>query len=321
MPSIAGNATSYSISPALPAGLSLDTTTGIISGTPSTVTATATYTVTATNSGGNTTFGIVITVNDIAPNSLLYPSPNVFTKNLIIPVLLPTVSGGTTTTFTVVPDLPDGLSLNPQTGAISGIPTTITPTAIYTITATNSGGSTTFDIVITINDIAPSALSYPSPNLFTVGVAVSPIFPSFSGTVTSYSITPDLPAGLIFDTATGTISGTPAIPTPTATYVITAANSGGSTTFDIVITVQPNMGVFFNKGNHFKVYPNPFTDRINVAGIQNKVTYKMYAIEGKLIQQGILMDAQIEFGNIPEGMYLLQLFDGNTIETIKLIKR
>src|SRR5208337_1028055 len=45
-----GAVTAYSVSPALPAGLSLSTSTGIITGTPTAVTATASYTVTASNS-------------------------------------------------------------------------------------------------------------------------------------------------------------------------------------------------------------------------------------------------------------------------------
>ncbi|MGD0223290.1 MAG: Ig domain-containing protein [Terriglobia bacterium] len=61
--STGGTVASYSVSPALPAGLSLSTTTGILSGTPTAVTATAGYTVTASNSAGNTTATLAITVN------------------------------------------------------------------------------------------------------------------------------------------------------------------------------------------------------------------------------------------------------------------
>ena len=53
---------SYAVSPALPAGLTLDTATGVISGTPTAVTSTATYTVTATNTGGFTTASLSIAV-------------------------------------------------------------------------------------------------------------------------------------------------------------------------------------------------------------------------------------------------------------------
>jgi hypothetical protein len=88
-----GSVTGYSVSPALPAGLSLNTTSGVISGTPTTVTSTATYTVTAANSGGNTSFGVAITVNAIAPGGLSYNSPNVFTVGSAIAALNPTISG------------------------------------------------------------------------------------------------------------------------------------------------------------------------------------------------------------------------------------
>ncbi|MFM2392953.1 MAG: hypothetical protein RLZZ546_935, partial [Bacteroidota bacterium] len=53
----------YSISPTLPTGLNINSSTGEISGTPSVASHSASYTVTATNSCGNTTANINITVN------------------------------------------------------------------------------------------------------------------------------------------------------------------------------------------------------------------------------------------------------------------
>jgi uncharacterized repeat protein (TIGR01451 family) len=61
-----------------------NTSTGVISGTPSAISSTATYTVTAFNSGGSASFGVEITVNDIAPSTLSYNSPNVFTRGTTI---------------------------------------------------------------------------------------------------------------------------------------------------------------------------------------------------------------------------------------------
>jgi hypothetical protein len=63
-PSNSGSAiASYSVSPALPAGLTLNTATGEITGTPTASAAAATYTVTGTNSAGHTTASLSITVN------------------------------------------------------------------------------------------------------------------------------------------------------------------------------------------------------------------------------------------------------------------
>jgi polyhydroxybutyrate depolymerase len=56
--------TSYAVSPGLPAGLSLNTTTGHISGTPQSASAQASYTITASNSAGSSSFALVLTVID-----------------------------------------------------------------------------------------------------------------------------------------------------------------------------------------------------------------------------------------------------------------
>ena len=84
---------------------------------------------------------------------------------------------------------------------------------------------------------APSALSYPSPQTYVVGVPIAPLDPTVTGTVTSYDVSPALPAGLTLNTSTGQITGAPAAASAAANFVITAANSAGSTTFSLAITV------------------------------------------------------------------------------------
>lgn len=69
---VVGSVESYSVSPALPAGLTLNASTGVISGTPSIAAATANYTVTASNSTGSTQASISITVNPAAPVGQAY---------------------------------------------------------------------------------------------------------------------------------------------------------------------------------------------------------------------------------------------------------
>ncbi|MBM9500546.1 putative Ig domain-containing protein [Leptospira sp. 201903071] len=62
-PTISGSDTSISISPALPSGLSLDTTTGEITGTPSSKQIASSYTITASNSFGSSSVSIQISVD------------------------------------------------------------------------------------------------------------------------------------------------------------------------------------------------------------------------------------------------------------------
>ena len=71
--STGGAVVSYSVSPSLPAGLALDTSTGSISGTPTAITSSATYTITATNTGGTDTASMTIIVNDVAPSITARP--------------------------------------------------------------------------------------------------------------------------------------------------------------------------------------------------------------------------------------------------------
>jgi hypothetical protein len=84
---------------------------------------------------------------------------------------------------------------------------------------------------------APSALTYTSPVTATVGTALAALSPTVTGTVSSYSVSPALPAGLSLNTVTGVISGTPTATAAQATYTITASNASGMTSAPVTLTV------------------------------------------------------------------------------------
>jgi len=83
----------------------------------------------------------------------------------------------------------------------------------------------------------PSGLSYSSPGTMVVGVAITSLTPSVTGTVTSYSVSPGLPAGLALNATTGVISGTPTVAAPNTSYVVKATNAGGSATYTLQFAV------------------------------------------------------------------------------------
>ena len=83
--------------------------------------------------------------------SLAYLSnPATYTQGTAIPNNTPANSGGAAVSYSVLPALPAGLTLNPVTGVISGTPTAVTLASSYSVTATNTGGSTSTLLSITV---------------------------------------------------------------------------------------------------------------------------------------------------------------------------
>lgn len=140
---------SYSISPALPNELFFNSNTGEISGKAVSIQPKTSYTVTATNEYGSSSYILTIEITDKAPN-ISYNTPNVFDQDKIINPLRATNTGGKALSFIINPSLPSGINFNTQTGEISGTPTESIKSSIFTVTATNSGGSSSFDIDIEI---------------------------------------------------------------------------------------------------------------------------------------------------------------------------
>ncbi len=147
-PSVTGTVTGYSVSPPLPAGLTLDPTSGVISGTPLTGSRSTTYVVTASNAGGSA--AVALTFPVLVPPKLTYAGPVTATVGAALTPLVPTLSGNADT-LSLKPALPDGLTFDPASGMVSGTPSRERVAVTYTITASNSGGAyTTADLVLAV---------------------------------------------------------------------------------------------------------------------------------------------------------------------------
>jgi gliding motility-associated-like protein len=212
---------SYTISPALPTGLTLNPTTGVITGTPTVNSTSRSYTVTATSAltcTGTTTFTLEV-FSAVAPSALSYsPATQTVRQGTAITAMTPTISGGTPT-YTISPALPAGLSINATTGVISGTLTAAqSGTVTHTITAANSGGSVTATVSLIYNT-APTGIA-----LAPAAVAEN----ASSGTTVGTLSATDADTG---DTFTYTlVSGTGA--TDNAIFTIAGANLRTAAVFD-----------------------------------------------------------------------------------------
>jgi uncharacterized protein (DUF1800 family) len=89
----------------------------------------------------------------------------------------------------------------------------------------------------------PQGLAYSSPFVvYEVEVAAPANVPTVGGgPVTSWSVSPALPSGLVLDGASGVVSGMPTAPAPEDDYVVTASNSDGSAHATLTIEVLANV--------------------------------------------------------------------------------
>jgi hypothetical protein len=161
-----------------------------------------------------------------------HPFPAVMGESI---ALTPTVSGKVSQ-YMVDPPLPPGLSLDGQSGVISGTPTQPSGSATYLVTARGARVHASFQLLLSVTE-PPNHLSYASPATGTVGMPLGPLVPRVAGTVEHYAVTPALPPGVVLDSTSGVIAGTPSAASMMAPYTITASSLPGNTSFILLLTV------------------------------------------------------------------------------------
>ena len=267
-------ALTYSLVGTLPAGLSYDTATRVLSGTPTAATDGAvslTYIV-VDESGTAAVLIFSITVNagmstsfGFADNTTI-PDQMYTAGTAIAPLVLPAASGGTGSLTYRLVGLPAGLSFDAATRTVAGTPTGSTNGAVeVSYIVTDEGGAIDFlTFNITVNQplsfgdlfgakIVPDSHGLTEIREFVIGQRVEGLtLPEGTGGTAplTYSLSPALPAGLTFDAATRTIAGTPTAASE-AVYTYTVADANGATASLALQTLPAAFSLADN-------FPNPF---------------------------------------------------------------
>ena len=134
--STGGEIQNFSITPQLPEGLSFGELNGTIWGVATQDTGEMTYTITAYNPLGDYSIDVEIAVYDYLYEFEL--DPVWIANDSFMPPIKPTyiIPGAT---YDVTPTLPEGMSVNPNTGVVSGRPNGTRLLTSYTLTATVDG--------------------------------------------------------------------------------------------------------------------------------------------------------------------------------------
>jgi gliding motility-associated-like protein len=233
LPAATGGVGPYTyVATGLPAGLSFNTTTRAVTGTP---TQAGNYTigVTVTDSQGKTasnTYPIKVNGTLTLPTKTL---PNGIVGTSYLPQTLPAVTGGSSPYTYVATNLPPGLSFNSTTREITGTPTQ-GGTYNVSVTATdanNNKATTTYAITVTVN--APVVASATVCTGSTATLTVSNL--QTGVTYNWYASTGSTP---LVTGNNGTFV-TPAVNGATVFYVEAVSGTAISTRTSVTVSVNP----------------------------------------------------------------------------------
>ena len=191
----------YTLSTALPAGLTFNSGTRVLDGTPTAVATAATYFYRAADGDGNNmpsdsvllTFTITVSA-DTAPafaGNAAIEAQTYAALTAIMPLTLPTATGGNgAITYTLTPAIP-GLTLDAATGVLTGMPTTEATATTYTYTAadaddnTAAGDEVSLTFSLTVTEAIPTG----------VVMSVNPTMVMESATPTAVMLTATVTGG------------------------------------------------------------------------------------------------------------------------------
>lgn len=218
--SATGSPTSYTAT-GLPAGLSIDASTGVISGTLPNTVGSSTIALSASNAGGSGTGTLTLTIFDNVPPVLTVPL-NIVTEA--------TSAAGALVTFTAsAKDFIDGsvpVTLDHTSGSIFPLGTTL-----VTATASDASGNKAMGFFnVTVQDTTPPAIA-PVANITAEATSPSGAVVTFTASAT------DLVDGNVTVNASRTSGSTFPLGTTTVTLTATDAH-GNTTTSSFTVTVR-----------------------------------------------------------------------------------
>ena len=255
---------SWSINVQFPQGISFNTASGAISGTPTVLSTASPYVITVTDSttsSSNTfTLGVISTP---VVTALTTTGAVLLAGQAVTPFTPVTATGGNgTLAWSISPTLPTALQFSTSTGQITGTPVSIGSTGTYTVLVRDqllqsSSRQFSFSVspapLLTVRQIVRQIVI---TNQFQTFTPVT--YTGGYGAVT-WSISPTLPNGFSLNTATGAISGASSALSLSNQYTLTATDQIGQTSSQsFVLRIKSPLHLIFADEQN-KVYNSLFS--------------------------------------------------------------
>lgn len=289
-----------------PAGLTfVSATTGVIDVDNSTV---GTYTITHSVTGtcpSTTNVNVTLTAT---PDATFTYAQGAYCSDATdpAPVFQAGASGG------VFSASPSGLNINSNSGLID-LSASTAGTYIVTnnIAAVGSCAASSEEFTVVVNAL---------PNVTLAALTDVCIYNN------SFTLTGGAPAGGTY-TGVGVTAGsfnpaTAGLGTKTITYSYTDAN-GCSNTATNTILVDECLGLENNALSVVSVYPNPTDGKLILSGLSEETSFKVISLSGQVVLNGKVSNTAdtIDLSVFENGTYLLQLTQGQAIQTIRIVKK
>jgi hypothetical protein len=283
----------YSLDISLPAGLTLDAATGKISGAPSAVSPKTTYTMYV--QGTVTTKSIQFTIQAANQFVLANSGPLLLDQNLAMTQSTPVTASGGYTPYTyklgtgVV--LPPGIVMS-STGIFSGTPTTASTSKGYGITVTDGAGQVKNE-TITISSTAAPVITITKtslPLIHNAPLATTNLATATGGVLPITFSAVGLPVGIVMDSATGNVSGTPTTNVGLTTVTVQAQDPRGRVSAGTLTTIVTDpMTISLAKSSVATTVGRDISVAITTAGGTAPYTYTSDLPTGFSISGGIII--------------------------------
>ena len=302
-----------------------------------------TFAIRARNSAGESAEVTVTATTKAAPTAPSFGSETIANQTYavsteITPLALPEAMGGMPPlTYSLAP-VPADLSFDPASRMLSGTPSAEQTATEHTYTVTDSASTpltVTLTFTITVNAAGtPTFMGTIKNQTYTKDTAImNLVLPAATGGMGPYTYTLDpVPAGLSFDSASRTLSGTPTVDAAIATHTYTVADSTTGTALEATLTFsitvseaeEPTFGIG-SQGAVVHVYPNPVGDVLHIEfpgageyGIALLTVTGQPVFGGQQVGGGT---RKLDVSTLKGGVYFLKIEDSEGVsQTFRIIR-
>lgn len=245
----------------LPAGITLDEETGVLSGTPEQIERQENIVLSVSTSDGGADTSNPFAI-EVFPAPIVAETTPVRTRiNTPFTSLPPVVSGATLPTFALADgfSLPAGMNFNVSSGQTDG-QVALAGNHSISFVVNDSDGRVSSPFIQGVEAFNPLSISYSPTYALPRMSEITPILPTIpadsimpSGTNTfgNFTITPSLPEGLSFGARSGAISGTPVNEGTYGPFTVTLTDGSGeaatSSPFALEVTPRLDLAVTVDK--------------------------------------------------------------------------